>query len=425
VKRAFFGLVVLLLSCGLTAAQTYKVLWSFAGAPTDGGPVVSNLITDRAGNLYGTTAFGGKPNNSQLCGLGCGTVFELLPNGDGTWRSAILYNFCSGSDDQCADGALPWAGLVFDRKGNLYGTTAYGGNLGCPITSDGCGTIFKLSPPSLPGGAWTERVLYTFCKSECSDGALPFSQLTFDTSGNLYGTTLYGGGLLSGGTVFELSPGSGGWTYKVLHSFCVPPHGRICPDGLAPEAGVTFDRSGNLYGTTASGGSVRSSGGGTLYRLTPGSSGWTDTVLLGFLGPNVEPLGTVTFDREGNLYSTLSGGLLSQGAVFELSPGTGTYRSFSFDGADGATPQSGVLIDPRTNAVYGTTFGGGNTGSGIVFAIGPEGKETVLYSFCQESNCADGGEPVASLISDDSGNVYGTTKVGGAYGMGVVFEITP
>ncbi len=422
--RTPFLVAMLLISCGLSSAQTEKVLWNFGSIPNDGFPPVSDLVFDHAGNLYGTTAFGGNVTTPPQCGLGCGTLFELSPKSDGTWSEKILYNFCSNYAGECLDGANPWAGLVFDTAGNLYGTTAYGGNSACPITSYGCGTIFKLSPPSLPGGAWTESVLYTFCPTHCADGALPFSQLALDNAGNLYGTALDGGRPSGGGTIFELSPGgSNGWAYTVLHSFCMARRGIACPDGYAPQAGVTLDKAGSLYGTTQFGGAIRRSGGGTLYKLSRGSNNWVETVLLSFLGENRYPLGTVSIDGEGNLYSTLSAGTNSQGAVFRFNPTTGAFSKFAFNGSDGGKPKAGVFVDALSGGVYGTTFG--TTDAGNVFKIGPRGVETILHTFCQQQGCTDGSEPATNLTRDKSGNLYGTADSGGAYGNGVVFEIIP
>src|SRR5271168_3708065 len=181
-----------MLSCGLALGQTYKVLWSFGGAPNDGAVSKGSLISDSAGNLYGTTSAGGD-STAPVCFGGCGTIFELSPNGDGTWSEVVLYSFCANySGFTCPDGASPEAGLVFDSKGNIYGTTSQGG-IQCALNSAGCGAVFELSPPALPGGNWTESVLHTFCSnynnSQCLDGNFPSSPLTIDASGNLYGTT--------------------------------------------------------------------------------------------------------------------------------------------------------------------------------------------------------------------------------------------
>jgi len=425
-KTLLCAATLVLASC-FALGQQYKLLWSFGGAPNnDGGLPVSSLVLDSAGNLYGTTESGGT--------IDAGTVFELSPNPDGTWLETVLYNFCTNlANGLCLDGQDPVAGLAFDQAGNLYGTTNNGGSVYCPITSFGCGTVFELSPPGRGKTIWTETVLYSFCSdlsgNQCLDGALPASQLIFDASGNLYGTTATSGtGAWAGGTVFELSPNVGGWTHTTLYNFCVNGHGRICPDGDQPQAGVTFDKAGNLYGTTMSGGTRNTQGTGEVYELSPISNGWTQTVVFAF-SPSGRglaiPLGTVSFDPSGNLYSTASEGFPG-GGVFELQPKTRTERHFVFNGTnEGGGPAAGVLIDPKIKALYGTTVGGGSGQGGVVFKITKSGQETVLYNFCQQANCTDGLFPYASLIEDKAGNLYGTTKEGGANNQGVVFEITP
>lgn len=414
--------VVILLATTFAVGQQYKVLWSFAEASGDGAYPVSSLVSDAPGNLYGTTQYGG--SSAGGCAIGCGTIFELSPNSDGTWSEAILHNFCSDiSNGLCLDGQWPVAGLVFDQAGNLYGTTTVGGAGSC------CGTVFELSPPSFPGGTWTEEVLYSFCagsNNDCQDGAEPASQLIFDASGNLYGTTTTGGtGTWTGGTVFELSPGAGGWTHTTLYNFCVNGHQRICPDGTQPQAGVTFDKSGNLFGTTMTGGTKNTEGTGTVFELSPSANGWIQKVVLAFSPSGrglAVPLGTVSFDATGNLYSTASVGF-SGGGVFRLQPRTRTQRSFIFNISDGSGPAAGVIVDSKRKAVYGTTGGGGSGQGGTVFTINASAQETVLYDFCQETNCTDGQQPHASLIEDQAGNLYGTTKLGGANNQGVVFEV--
>jgi uncharacterized repeat protein (TIGR03803 family) len=417
---------VIVLASSFALGQQYKVLYSFVNARAgDGAYPVSNLVFDQSGNLYGTTLAGGA---NAVQG---GVVFELSPAG-GTWAETILYNFCSDVvNGRCLDGDGPEAGLIFDAKGNLYGTTAYGGS------NSNSGTVFELSPPSPPGGAWTETVLYSFCANyggyNCLDGALPVSQLTLDAAGNLYGTTSQGGSGTpkSGagpGTVFELSHGPNGWTETVLYNFCSVGNG-YCPDGTLPMAGVTFDKLGNLYGTTEAGGLLKYQGPGTVYKLSPGSNGWTETVVLtSKQSLSGAPLGTVSFDPLGNLYSTFSaGGQFGPGGIFQLRP-HGGVTGFSFNGNNGYDPAAGVLIDAKHGALYGTTLAGGTNFSGNVFKMVAPAQETVLYSFCSQPNCTDGSQPVASVIEDKSGNLYGTTRQGGTStncesGCGVVFEI--
>jgi uncharacterized repeat protein (TIGR03803 family) len=428
--------IMLALSCGAAFGQTYKVLWSFGGAPNDGGRPVSNLVFDKAGNLYGTTQSGGSASSlSCVSDGGCGTVFELSPQGDGSWTETVIYNFCAlYSTGTCLDGQNPKAGLASDALGNLYGTTYFGG-AACPKASAGCGTVFELSPPQGSGGTWTETVLYNFCVNNgntCSDGALPNSHLTFDAAGNLYGTTTTGGnGAWLGGTVFELSPAAEGWSEKLLYNFCTNGRYNHCSDGTSPQAGVTFDNAGNLYGTTEAGGTPNGGGAGTVYKLAPSSNSWTETVLVAF-HQGAQELGSlqgaVNFDPAGNLYSTASyGGSPGYGGVFRLNTNANNLRALYFNGSDGGNPAAGVLVDTQKNksTIYGTSTSGTPPAiGGSVFEISPTGKLTVLYGFCQLQNCADGAGPVASLIQH-GGRLFGTTKNGGAHGWGVVFEITP
>ncbi|MGA3210889.1 MAG: Ig-like domain repeat protein [Terriglobales bacterium] len=358
---------------GGTGPWTETVLYSFTGG-SDGGYPVAGLIFDSQGNLYGTTEEGGNGSSN----FGDGVAFELSPprgGGSGPWNEVVLYAFCA--ETNCTDGERPYGGLVFDSQGNLYGTTNWGGSGG-----ELSGAVFELSPPSGGIGLWTESVLYSFCSSSggtCTDGERPYGSLIFDAQGNLYGTTELGGAN-SEGAVFELSPPaqSGAWTENVLYSFC-PSSG--CSDGYLPVGTLTFDSLGNLYGTTRTGGA---NGGGVVFELTPPASGatWTENVLYSFCsvggsscfdggGPYYESL---IFDSQGNLYGTTSGGGASgAGAVFEVSPpsgGIGPWSEtvlYSFTGAsDGGGPYAGLIFDSQGN-LYGTT----ENSPGVVFALSP------------------------------------------------------
>ena len=418
---------LIILSSSISAGQSYKILYSFQGQLSlDGSQPLGALARDNAGNLYGTTKIGGTN--------GLGTIFELSPNSDGSWTESTLYSFCS-TDDPCADGSEPQAALGIDSQGNLYGTTSAGGSQAGHCNFGGCGTVFELSPPAAPGGTWTETILYDFCAggSPCSDGAIPLSALAVDASGNLYGTTSAGGsgsgghGAGQNGVVFELSSGSGAWTYSVLYNFCPSGQGRFCPDGSLPGAGVIVDKSGNLYGTTQGGGAQNSGGGGTVYKLSPGSGEWTHSVLKAFvpLATGGGPRGEVRMDNLGNLYSTLfAGGEFGSGAVFKLES-AGKGAEFFFDGNNGSLPTAGITLDFQNRALYGTTSLGGANQAGTVYKITATGQQSVLYSFCQPAACADGSSPLSELIQDASGNLYGTTMAGGTTGNGVVFEVTP
>ena len=427
--KALWCMAVVLLGCSFVLAQSqYKVLWTFSGPPNDGYIPKSNLVLDKTGNLYGTTEGGGS-STAPLCPGGCGVVFRLSPNQDGTWTNTILYSFCTQYiNSLCQDGAYPQAGLIFDAQGNLYGTTVNGGALGCPQAGHGCGTVFELSPQ---GGSSTEKVLYSFCENQannnCLDGNFPLGHLT-QASGNLYGTT-ESGGTVSAGTVFELSHGGSGWTETVLYSFCPLGKGEGCTDGAEPQAGVTFDKAGSLYGTTELGGSHNQHGTGTLYKLSPGVNGWTETVLHSFHSSAASPLGSVSFDASGNLYGTFAGGGPDRaGGGFRIRAKTGKFGAFFFNSTGGFEPEAGVLVDSKHATGYTTTTHGGAANGGTVLKV-TAGQETVLYNFCSQANCADGATPVGDLISDAAGNLYGTAEQGGnnsacgISGCGVVFEI--
>ncbi|MGA2905131.1 MAG: choice-of-anchor tandem repeat GloVer-containing protein [Candidatus Korobacteraceae bacterium] len=380
---------------------TEKVLHSFGSINNDGAGPYAGLIFDAAGNLYGTTGYGGTYN--------VGTVFELTPNGSGGWTEQVLHSFGSINND----GAGPYAGLIFDAAGNLYGTTTSGGTY-----SDG--TVFKLTPTT--GGGWTEQVLHNFN----GDGYDPRAGLIFDATGNLYGMTEGGNGDYPDGTVFELTPTAGeGWTAKVLHGF----NGA---DGLYPWLGsLIFDGAGDLYGTTLEGGTY---GAGVVFELMPAAGGsWTETVLHSFNDNGTDgalPAAGLIFDAAGNLYGTTNaGGTYDAGTVFKLAPtGDGSWTETVLhnfgNGTDGALPAAGLIFDAAGN-LYGTTEVGGFYGDGTVFELTPNGSggwtEQVLFSF----NLADGWYPYAGLILDAAGNLYGTTYTGGTYTYGTVFELTP
>jgi uncharacterized repeat protein (TIGR03803 family) len=277
---------------------------------------------------------------------------------------------------------------------------------------------------ALVPGAWAQNRYKTLHKFIGKDGSFPSAGLIFDGAGNLYGTT-YGGGVDGGGTVFQLAPGANGkWSERVLHSFS-----NDGKDGNSPEAGLTLDAAGNLYGTTNFGGP---SDAGVVFVLKPSEGGWKESLLYRFTGGgdggNPSARSTLIFDQAGNLYgTTLSGGANSYGTVFKLTSNTdGSWSEsvlHSFNGNDGAYPIGGVIFDEIGNLFGVASAGGGN--SGVVFQLVPNSdgswRETVLYSF---SGGMDGGTPNA-VIFDHTGNLYGTTADGGAHGFGTVFELIP
>ena len=332
---------------------------------------------------------------------GKGTVFEV--NGPGS--ETVLYSFCSQSG--CKDGYHPEAGLIL-ANGNLYGTAYDGG-------AHEAGVVFEIT------GNQTESVIYSFCvKRHCADGYYPHSDLVRDNNGNLFGTTQFNGAY-GGGTVYEVSATG---TETVVYSFCAQPN---CADGSGPRAGLVLDANGNLYGTTFGGGA---NGKGTVFKVTPNG---TETVLHSFCSQagckdGSNPLADLVIDTNGNLYgTTVNGGANGKGTIFEVSANGGETVLYDFCSQracrDGSMPKAGLIMDTQGN-LYGTTFfGGAQQGRGTVFELSASGAETVLHSF--RANGTDGYNPVAKLVMDGKGNLYGTTLAGGANKGGTVFEVTP
>ena len=352
------------------------VLYNFMGG-ADGADPMADVIRDSEGNLYGTTSGGGPAS--------FGVVYKLDPSGRETWR----YAFPSPPN-----GSQPSTGVIRDPAGNLYGTTNFGGAVGA-------GVVFKLDP------AGRETVLHSFTGG--ADGGSPYAGVIRDSSGNLYGTTEFGG-MAGQGVVFELSPAG---SETVLYSFTGG------ADGDSPSGGVIRDSSGNLYGTTETGGTT---GAGVVFMLSPAG---VETVLYSFTGEadGGYPNGPLLRDSSGNLYGTAKvGGTAGQGVVFMVSAAGSETALYSFTGgADGGSPQAGLISDPD-GGLYGTTLFGGAAGSGVVFELSPANVETVLYSF---TGGADGGLPFGGVARDPAGNLYGTTFGGGTAGVGVVFKLDP
>jgi uncharacterized repeat protein (TIGR03803 family) len=362
------------LTRGSDGTWTETVLHLFTGS--DGSFPNGALVADKAGNLYGTTVYGGSTGCSNR---GCGVAFELERGSDGTWAYKILHLFFQKQ----GDGLQPYAGMTFDSKGNLYGTTSGGGNFN--VCTGGCGVVFELSPDGK--GNWIERVLYSFLGK---DGAEPLAPLVFGPSGDLYGTTEYGGSDASG-VVFKLTPGEGGqWSEEVLHSFSA-----ATKDGDQPTYGLTFDHAGNIYGTTQFGGSKNQEGWGTAFKLTPEKDRkWSETILH-------------RFNR-----AKFGGGFVYSGLVLD---GQANLYGSALEGGKYSCPGSGGI------------------GCGVVFRLRARanGKwaETVLHSFGKGN---DGSGPYGNLVFDSSGHLCGVAPSGGGtggpcgqYGCGVVFEVKP
>jgi uncharacterized repeat protein (TIGR03803 family) len=337
----------------------------------------------------------------------------------------VLYNFSSG-----AYGSNPYASLILDSSGNLYGTTGEGGNSTQCNLGSGCGTVFMLTAPSSGSTTWTQSVLYSFQGASGNDGSSPQASLVFDSKGNLYGTTA-SGGKYNYGTVFKLTPPvatGGAWTETVLYSF------KGGTDGSNPASALVFTSTDTtLYGTTPLGGA---SSFGTVFKLSVNAKGtaWAEAILYSFTGlsDGGKPYAGLAL-KSGSLYgTTLDGGVSSQGAVFKLSPPTtsgGAWTEtvlYSFTGqSDGGKPYAGVIFN-TAGSLFSTT-GSGGSGYGTVFEMTPPKKgsttwtEKVLYAF---TGGTDGSYARSGLVFDASGNLYSTTGVGSA-NSGVVFELSP
>jgi uncharacterized repeat protein (TIGR03803 family) len=377
---AFAGLLMLF-ATQPAPAQTLKALYSFTGA-ADGGDPFPAVIRDAAGNLYGTTDYAGTSF--------AGVVFKVSKTGQET----ALYNFCSLSG--CTDGQYPYAPLVRDAAGNLYGTTQYGG-------TSNLGVVFKLSATG------KETVLHSFTGG--ADGVYPYGGLFRDAAGNLYGTT-ESGGTSNLGVVFKISK-TGKET--VLHSFT----GAANDGGEPLSSGFHMDAKGNLYSVASHGGTA---GEGVLYKLSPKGK---LTVLHSFTAGTTDgcyPYGTPAVDAHGNMYGGTGGcGTSNLGVVWKVSKnGTETILHNFAGASDGQSPLAGVILDAAGN-IYGTTNTGGASGFGTAFEVNKNGKFTLLHTF---TGGTDGKYLYGGLILDPKGRIYGTTINGGTGGYGTVWRIT-
>jgi len=410
--------------------QTLSPLHEFKGGRNDGGTdgayPHAGLTMDQAGNLYGTTSAGGLVTN-DCTGLGCGTVYKLLRKNSG-WLLYPLYNFQGGTDGQVPEGRL-----TIGPDGSLYGT-AEGGLATC-YGSSSCGVVFNLRPP--PGICrsfscpWTETILYRFTGGV--DGWNPGADLTFDRAGNLYGIATDGGYTGSGncvdfgcGVVYKLTPSNGSWTESVIYQFLGG------ADGENPWGGVIFDTVGNLYGITAAGGVMSCEFGcGTVFQLSPTQSGWVKNTLHPFQGGNdgYFPETGLTSDRAGNLYgSTASGGPGNGGTIFQLTSVSGSWVYSVIYGLSGQLNSQGgpagpLTIDQAAN-LYGAATGDGAHGVGSIFKLTPS-NGSWLFTDVHDFGGEDGAYPYDGLVVDSGGNVYGTALQGGQFSRGLVFVITP
>jgi uncharacterized repeat protein (TIGR03803 family) len=405
-------------------AANEKTLYTFATG-AGGNTPFGGLAFDAQGNLYGTTLWGGTP----CPGVGCGTVFELRSNGDGSWTQSTLYSFAGGSSDF----AYPSAHVTFDRGGNIYGTAQYNLN---PCPWSGCGGVFRLTPS---GAGWKESIAFAFDKRT---GDNPFAGLTL-YKGDLYGTTEFGPARNGAGygTVFQLESGPNfHWKHHVIHFF------QSGTDGLEPQSDVVFDKQGNLYGTIPYGGANVCGDIFEFFRDSHGSR--KEKVLYSFSGlgcgggGSVYPTGLI-LDSAGNLYGATSGGgvgctFYGCGTVFELQRSKTGWRKITLyefaGGNDGDAPAAGLVMDSRGNLYGATSFGGtgncqffGTPGCGTVFKLthgkGNHWNKTTLYNF---TGGGDGMFPnFGSLILDAVGDLYGATQGDGKSNFGTVYEILP
>ena len=403
------------------AAPSQQTIFSFT-IGVEGGKPRAGLILDKAGALYGTTSAGG---NDGVCFRvpGCGIVFKITPPAQGQTEAVqtVLYTFSGG-----ADGSAPYAGLLMDGAGVLYGATSQGG-------ANGYGVVFMLTPPAPGQTAWTETTLFSF--SGGKDGASPLGTLVQDAAGALYGTTLAGGagGL---GVVFRLTPPRQGsvWRETVLHAF------RGKADGGAPVAGLAIDKAGVLYGSTPGYGRH---GFGVAFSLTPPAQGgrdWTQTILHAFTNDSdgSYPQAPFTMDKQGALIGSTSNSgpnAAGLGVVFKLAPpvgGQGKWREhvlFDFSSflSSAANPVGQLAVD-KAGAIYGTSVAGGAGQMGVLFKLvrpaGGVGAWTESEPDFFSGNGNDGAQPLGGVAVDAAGNLFGTTYVGGKYFYGAVFEVT-
>ena len=425
IARKVYFAFLLTLVCGFSPfsrSQTYSVLHNFSGG-ADGANPYAGITLGQAGSLLGTASGGG---------LGYGTVFKLKSSQSGN-TLGVLYSFTGGSD-----GANPYNGVVVGSDGIVYGSTYSAGGGGCG--GYGCGTVFNLRPPATLCRSilcpWTETSLHGFVGGNDGSGPTQGSNLIFDQMGNMYGTTV-SGGAYGQGTVYKLTRSAGGWTESVIHAF------GASGDGAQPLHNVILDTSGNLYGTTSYGGAYNK---GTVYQLVPSGSGWTENILVSFsLSESAGgiPYAGLLIDQSGNLYGATSANASSGGpptgyggggAIFELIPSSGGWTLkvlYNFpDLGEGyhCGPYGNLVMDTAGN-LYGITYSDGPYGYGSVFKLTPASGQwtyTSLHDFCSDGwPCAEGALPSGDLTMDANGNFYGTTSLGGSNNYGLVWKITP
>ncbi len=404
---------------------SFAVLHTFTGG-ADGGLPFAGMILDSQGNLYGTAGAGGTGACFNFGTTGCGTIFELKRH-NSSFIFNPLYSFRGGAND----GEFPVRPLTLGPNGTYYGATLGGGEGTCSYDGvPGCGIVFNAgpnpTPPRTPLLTFRESVLYKFTGE--GDGGEPFSTVIFDQSGDIYGTT-FTGGAHGKGAVFKLTPSGGNYTESVVYSFA---GGN---DGAQPLDGLTFDTAGNLYGTTSAGGSTTACAGegcGTVFKLTPSGSGYTESVIYAFQGGNdgKNPNAGVAIDAAGNLYgNTWQGGAGGGGTVYELSP-NGSNWTFNLLYS---VPNAGFAVGRvvlNSGNIYESLQDGGAFGYGQVFELVNSSGNWIYTDLYDFTDGADGANAIGGVVLDSSGNLYGTTTFGagtgcGGGGCGTVWMITP
>jgi uncharacterized repeat protein (TIGR03803 family) len=377
-------IAALLGSASEAPAAKFKMLYKFKGLPSDGANPIAGLSVDPSRNLYGTTEYGG---SGSCVDVGCGTIFKLSSKGAET----VLHAF---SGDTGGDGGYPPAGVVRDDAGNLYGVCGFGG-----FYDGGC--AYMLTPDG------TFSILHSFSGNFTGehDGYSPQGPLVLDKRGNLYGTTAFGG-TANLGSIYKITPGG---TETVLHSFAGG------SDGTSPKTGLVVDKKGNLFGISPGG--VNDSG--IVFKI---AANGTETILYSFAGGDdgKNPMGSLCLGPDGSLYGTTSsGGANKVGTVFKLSPNGIMSVLLPFEYESGGHPEAGVIMD-RSGNLFGTTAAGGSHGYGTVYELAPDGTETTLHTFTKKQSNTEVG-----LVMDKKGHLYGTMTDGGDGGLGTVFEVIP
>jgi uncharacterized repeat protein (TIGR03803 family) len=402
-------------------ATSRATLYSFCSKTdcTDGS-TPAGLVADPGGTIYGATASGGTH--------GAGSLYALVPGAGGKYKHVVLYSFCAQA--ACADGVAPNRGIVIDLNGNLYGTTPAGG-------TKGSGTIYELSP-NAAHTKWTLKTLVSFCAQECGGFGTQTGLLyagigtgaPYDGTSPLYGV----GNPTSNQTgMFALTYAHKLWT---LHNQTCKP--TSCPKGF-DDFDPNMDAAGNFYGISDSGGEF---GWGVAYKMTFSANAWNTTTLWSFCHvfaceDGSVPTTGVVMDSSGTLYGTTQhGGLSSEGVLYKLtlgsSPQIQLLYSFCMQQTcpDGANPNGGDLLLDGKGGIFGTTPDGGNQndpigeGNGVLFGF-VGGKMHTYYKFCNQPNCVDGAKPSGNLLLGPSATIIGTTPLGGKFGKGTIYRLTP